>query len=165
MLIFIFLSIRNDVYHAGNKVFVKLVKEKHLPATLYPNFRSTFKTVKWFLLQLFQTLHLFDIIHSHENKKYSYIFLYRASEQVTSLKQTQKSSVRHTLYTRRGLNTTQCVSIAAQVSWMFQSSLSWGTTRFQWEVSDWAKCFKTAAYSKSSSHLNSRTCKSKAYKC
>lgn len=26
------------------------------------------------LLQDFQTLHLFDVIHSNENKKYSYIF-------------------------------------------------------------------------------------------
>lgn len=72
------------------------------------------------LLQNFQTLHLFDAIHSNENKKYSYIFNIELVSKVKVKKKTQNSFVWHIyIHTRRDLNTLQCVFIAAQVSWIF----------------------------------------------
>lgn len=65
------------------------------------------------------------------------------------------------MYTRRGLNTIQCVSIAAQVSWLLNILHSVeAQTRFSERSGNGAKCFKTVFYSKTFHHLNSQ---SKAY--
>lgn len=71
----------------------------------------------------FQTLHLFDVIHSNRNKKYSDTFNIELMSKSTRLKQYRNLSRGMFICTRRGLNTVQCVSIAAEVLLMFVTQL------------------------------------------
>lgn len=66
------------------------------------------------------------------------------------------------MYTRRGLNTIQCVSIAAQVSWLLNILHSVEARLDSVRGQGRAKCFKTAVYSKTFHRLNLQ---SKAYYC
>lgn len=64
------------------------------------------------------------------------------------------------MYTRRGLNTIQCVSIAAQVSWLSNLLHSVEAHLDSERSGNGAKCFETAVYSKTFHRTNVQ---SKAY--